>query len=274
MKYKCVVFDMDGVLRIGSHPIKHANETIQHIRKKGIRGMLSTNECRYTDAELREDLEELGINFPDEWTIYTSGMAVRDYLEKKVLKKTEKQFSVGIIGEMGLFETINELSHYSNFELVDTPPKYETKLILIIGTVNKMKISNLEKGLKWLKAGAKIITTCEDASDPSSKGDFNLGMPNHTLHLLKYNITSTKTYSLGKPHPIHAKKIKETFKDINSNEILFVGDTIYTDIQLAEENDISSCLVLTGNSNKETKKQYIMEPDITIESVKELIDYF
>jgi len=35
-KIKGVVFDMDGVLRIGNHPIKNANETIQYLKKKNI----------------------------------------------------------------------------------------------------------------------------------------------------------------------------------------------------------------------------------------------
>jgi Predicted sugar phosphatases of the HAD superfamily len=141
---------------------------------------------------------------------------------------------------------------------------------LIIGSVNKIKISTLEKGLKWIQSGAKVLTTCSDVSDPASKGDFNLGMPNHILHLLKYNTIGVKSYSLGKPHPIHAQKIFSNFKDINPKDLLFVGDTIYTDIQLAEENNIKNCLVLTGSSSRDTTKSYIIEPDYIIESIKDL----
>ena len=54
-------------------------------------------------------------------------------------------------------------------------------------------------------------------------------------------------------------QIKEVFKNVPLNQILFVGDTILTDIQLAEENGLQSCLVLTGNTNKETLKNYIIE---------------
>ena len=272
MDVKAIVFDMDGVLRIGNHPVKYAKEFIEKMQKKNIRGMISTNECRYTEDELRNDLGELGINIPETWPVYTSGMAVRDYLEQRVKKNVDTNYSVGLIGESGLFETLSELTKYSNFEIKDVPPKYETNLILIIGTVNKIKICHLEKGLKWLKSGAKVITTCPDMSDPSSKGDFILGMPNHITHMLNYN-TCAKTYSLGKPHPIHAHKIKELFNNVSSDQILFVGDTMYTDIRLAEEHDFKSCLVLTGNAKKDALKNYITEPDIVLESVKELENY-
>jgi len=267
---KGIIFDMDGVLRIGSHPVKYANEIIQLMKKQNLPGMISTNECRYTESELRDDLDELGINVPEEWCIYTSGMAVRDYLAKKIQKHTDENFSIGIIGERGLFETVNELTHLNNCEICDIPPKYETRKILIIGTVNKIKISNLEKGLKWIQSGAKVITTCSDVSDPASKGDFNLGMPNHILHLLRYNTIGVKSYSLGKPHPIHAEHIRKNFSNVDDRELLFVGDTLYTDIQLAEESNFSSCLVLSGNSSKETLKTYIIEPDIIIESIRDL----
>ena len=45
MKYDGVVFDMDGVLRIGEHPIKGANDIIEELHSQGIKGMISTNEC-------------------------------------------------------------------------------------------------------------------------------------------------------------------------------------------------------------------------------------
>ena len=267
---KGIIFDMDGVLRIGSHPVKHANEIIQLLKNKKIPGMISTNECRYSETELRDDLEELGITIPNDWIIYTSAMAIRDYLEKKIKKNKEKNFSIGIIGEKGLFQTVNEITNLKNCEICEIPPKYKTKKILIIGSVNKIKISTLEKGLKWIQSGAKVLTTCNDVSDPASKGDFNLGMPNHILHLLKYNTIGIKSYSLGKPHPIHAQKIFSNFKDINPKDLLFVGDTIYTDIQLAEENNIKNCLVLTGSSSRDTTKSYIIEPDYILESIKDL----
>ena len=270
MDYKGYIFDMDGVLRIGDHPIKGANELIQYLDKSNIKCMISTNECRYTQNELRGDLCEMGITIPSSWEIYTAGIATRDYLELKIKKNPNKNFSVGIIGETGLIETINTLTKYKNFEICDLPPKYETKLILVIGSVNKIKIAILEKALCWLKAKAKLLLTCNDANDPSSKGDFNLGMPSHILHLLKYNFNVPRPYSLGKPHPIHVKKINNYFEGIDNKDLLFVGDTMLTDIQMAEENDINSCLVLSGNTSKDALKSYIIEPDYVINSVYDL----
>lgn len=273
-KPEAIIFDMDGVLRVGNNAIPNANDIINLMVMNNIPGMISTNECRYTDIELREELSELGINVPNKWCIYTAGMAVRDFLKKKIENKKNKKYYLGIIGERGLFETINTLTSNNNCFITDIPPSKinsdNVELLLIIGTVNKIKITNLEKGLKWINKGAKIITTCCDTTDPSSKGDFNLGMPSHILHLLKYNTKFIRYYSLGKPHPIFKEKILKEFPNISVNKMLFVGDTIYTDIQLANESGMKSCLVLTGNSKLDTIKNYVIEPDIIINTIWDL----
>ena len=135
-------------------------------------------------------------------------------------------------------------------------------------------IDGAQNIIKWSKFNPKVITTCEDNSDPSSKGDFTLGLPNHLLHLLKFNVKMDH-YSLGKPNPIIKsnimKKIENRInKKIKPQEILFVGDTIYTDIRLACESDFHSLLVLSGNTKIQGLENSIISPDFILDSVKDL----
>lgn len=65
---------MDGVLRIAKEPIEGVQNLFRQMQKKDIPGMICTNECRYTTEELREDLEEMDIEVPPQWHIYTAGM--------------------------------------------------------------------------------------------------------------------------------------------------------------------------------------------------------
>ena len=271
-KPKGIVFDMDGVLRVGNNPIPHACDIINIMIKNNIPGMVSTNECRYTEKVLRKELINMGINIPKNWAIYTAAMAVKDYLFKKIKKNINKYYTIGIIGEDGLKKSMNSLNKLYNCSINNKPINDNSYKILVIGAVNKIKIKDLERGLQWINSGAKIITTCCDTTDPSSKGDFNLGMPSHILHLLKYNARSINQYSLGKPHPIFRDKIIKEFENIPMKDLLFVGDTLYTDIKLAEESNMMSCLVLSGNSKLETLSKYIIEPDMVVNSVWDLKD--
>lgn len=270
-----VVFDMDGVLRIGNQPIEGVNKTFTYLKDRKIPFMISTNECRYTPTELRDEMNEMGIEIGPEIPIYTAGLAARDYLQSKIDRFKDDKFSIGVVGGCGLYSVLNELSENENCCFVDLPPKYKTRLYLVVGTVDKIKISSLEKIRQWIEAGAKIITSCCDMSDPSSKGDFSLGMPNHMLHMVSYNtaIHHSKSYSTGKPHPIHAKAILDRL-NCTPQEILFVGDTIYTDIKLAEESGFKSALVLTGNTKKDAHSNSVIESDYVIESIRELPSLF
>ena len=268
---KLVAFDMDGVIRIGYHPVSGAKEIFQTLEILKKNTLIITNECRYTPYEIIEDLAEMDIQIDIENTpIITAGKMVYEYLLDKNSRFPNEQMSIGIVGEQGLYDTINPITQHSNIEIVETPPKYKTKSILIIGTVNKIKISNLEKVLKWVKAGAKIILTCADVSDPSSKGDFTLGMPKQLLHMTNYNIRAPPAYSCGKPNPLVAKQILSTYKGIHPKEVLLIGDTLYTDIRLAEENGFRSLLVLSGNTKKEGISSAITEADLILESIEDL----
>ena len=218
-KIKLFAFDMDGVLRIGQHSVEGADNIFTLIEKYGKHSLIITNECRYTSDEIKEDLTEMGINIPEQLKVITAGEMVYTYLNDKCKRFPNEHISLGIIGEKGLFESINPITHNKNVEIVELPPKYKSKNYLVVGTLNKIKISNLEKALKWIKAGSKIIITCDDISDPSSKGDFSLGMPKHILHMINYNIQTSQSYSCGKPNPLVARKILESFPDIKPEDL-------------------------------------------------------
>lgn len=268
---KLFAFDMDGVIRIGTHPVEGSEKIFPLVDKLNLKSLVITNECRYTPEEIIEDLTEMGIQFPPiPPPVLTAGQMVKQYLTEKAHRFPTENISIGIIGEQGLYDTINPITQLPNVEICETPPKYKTKNFLIVGTLNKIKISNLEKTLKWVKSNAKIILTCDDVSDPSSKGDFTLGMPKHILHMTNFNLQTSPSYSCGKPNPIVARKILEEYPDIKPEEVLLIGDTLYTDIRLAEENNFKSLLVLSGNTKKEGIKSYVTEADITLNSIKDL----
>ena len=47
-------------------------------------------------------------------------------------------------------------------------------------------------------------------------------------------------------------------------EILFVGDTLYTDILFAEESEFKRLLVLSGNTKKDAIQKYCITADYTL----------
>lgn len=261
---KSVVFDLDGVIRVGTNPILGVNDTFKLLSEKHIPFMICTNECRYTPSQISDILLQMNIKLPANTLIYTAGLSVRDYLHVKINKCEDFRF--GIVGEQGLHDIL--ISSFGHLYVTLNDNNYNTqKLFVIIGTVSHTDIHTIESIQKWIHKGALIITTCCDLSDPSS--NMSIGMPNHMIQMACSG-QSPPFYSTGKPHPIWAKAILNHFQLVDPNDILFVGDTLYTDIRLAEESGFKSALVLTGNSTKESVVDSIVTPDYIINSIKDI----
>jgi len=279
---------MDGVLRIGNNIIDGSHNIIPLLKNKfDINSIILTNECRYTNRYLKNNLEELGIKLENDTIIYTSANSIQYFFEQNIMNKHNK-INIIYIGENGLKQAIYNLNLnnndniriYSSYDRIDKEYKYikNNKFYMVIGTINNISIEILENILYWLKFKPKIFTTCKDMNDPSSKGNFHLGLPNQILHILKYN-AKTIHYSLGKPNPIITRNILEKAKyefnipNIKNEEIIVIGDTLYTDIRLAVEAGFKSILVLSGNTKSSGLKNYVLEPDYVMDSVNTLYKY-
>lgn len=271
--YKAFIFDMDGVFRCGDEVISGAPEIVEYISQKNVPSILLTNECRYTTQRIVQDLANMGVKVPETCTIYTAANSVADFLAD-----LQELDYIHILGEDGLKQTIKEHPSLSSKIRDKIPSKkisLDTDMFVVIGSLNKINQNELEEAAKWIRCGAKVITTCPDLSDPGSKGENMISMPGHTVHLLKKYIPCS-TYCLGKPNPIILRKalaiLRKKTPDIQENEILFVGDSLDTDIKLAYELGLDSAIVLTGNTTMFMIKNNIIQPTYIFHSVLEIKD--
>lgn len=275
---RAVIFDMDGVFRRGFDAIDFSDSLIKWMEENSINGMILTNECRYTPSQLRKDLHHMNIPYPDSWDIYTSALAARDFFQDHLIES--KPIFVYVVGEGGLKKALNQVNRESFFVMEELPEDNKLKkcsLYVVFGSVDRIKIWDLENATKWINAGAKVIMTCPDISDPSSKGSSLIGMPNHLVHMIKM-CAPCAPYSIGKPHPFMIKKalqlLREKDPTLQDKEILFVGDSLDTDIRAAFETGIPSALVLSGNTRLEGVSYHAIEANFIFPSVKEILDAF
>ena len=272
-QYRAFIFDMDGVFRCGHDVISGASEIVEYISEREVPSILLTNECRYTNAQLTTDLATMGVYIPDSWRIFTAGNCVADFLAN--LKNLDYIY---ILGEDGLKETLSQNPQLKDKIKTRLPSKHimlDCELYVVIGSLNKIIQEELEEAAKWVRCGARVITTCPDLSDPGSKGQNVISMPSYTVSLLNKYIPCS-TYCLGKPNPIILRKalglLREKIPDIKEHEILFVGDSLDTDIKLAFELGLDSALVLTGNTTMFMIKNNIIQPTYIFHSVLEIKD--
>lgn len=280
--YKGIVFDMDGVLRIGKNPIKGADKVFNKLHSKSL---IVTNECRRTPQKIKEELRNMGIETYDT-PILTAGTMTYYYLYDIISGNRSRDtiYNVLTVGEEGLLEIMEELGELDNYNKI-TPSFIDNALkknlefknnaryinYLVIGTINNISIPLLSVINNYLKvfSNVKVLTTCPDMIDPE-EGLFI--MPNHLIHILNYNKkNSLVPYHTGKPNPIVTKYIERYFNEFdNEGDIVFVGDTLDTDIKLANEAFFKSILVLSGNTEYEDLKKSQITPDHVINSIDNL----
>lgn len=273
MKLEGIVFDMDGVLRFGNIVAEHAKELVEFVSKKNIPTMILTNECRYTESTIKKDLLRMSLNIPETWKIYTSAMAARDFILDLAYKDNKTLYAVGVVGELGLKETIYEIEQFKTCRVFENPPKntdIETSIkILVIGTLSNIDQDLLFKCKKWIDSGAKIITTCPDLYDPGYCSD-NFISPCKLIHMLSFKSNPISYYNVGKPNAKLTNVIKNTLNIHNLNKIMFVGDTINTDIQLAIENNMISSYVISSQRGANELKTTLLYPNYIFNNLDEL----
>ena len=76
----------------------------------------------------------------------------------------------------------------------------------------------------------------------------------------------------GKPNHEYIKYIKEKY-NVEEKDIVIIGDRLYTDIKLAQGNDITSILVLSGETKIDDYQKSDIKADFVLNSIKDVIDY-
>lgn len=273
MVLKGIVFDMDGILRFGNTAAEDASKLIEFVTNLKIPYMIATNECRYTPQKLKQDLISLKLNIPDNTFIYTSAMAASKFIINKVTLEPCQLFAVGIVGESGLKECLGSVNQFRNCKIFEDPPPESTSKILVIGSVCDISKKTLSKCNKWINADAKILITCPDVFDPGYSTDLDNSFfsPSSLIHALSFQHKNLQPYNIGKPNPIFTDTIKKFFNTDKLNNILFVGDTLDTDIRLANEACMTSCFVMSSNYAKNSLNWSIHSPNYICNNLQDVM---
>ena len=264
---KCILCDMDGVLRIGTQPIQGVQNIFYYFEELKIQPIIITNECRYTNKKIYDDLKNMKILKDDTIPLITCANVCKTWLEKYMYSNKFRydKFNVCVIGEKGLQENIKaikskNLSINSNWELDN-----RTQNIIILGSLFNYT-ENHKKILKqWLSnTSTLIVKTCDDNADPES----NCVLPNTILD----NFNKVADVNVGKPDINFSQEVNRLLKQmdlshIDSSEIMLVGDTMNTDIKMGIGLGYKTTLVLSGNTKIYDLKTYSYSPDYILPSL-------
>ena len=248
---KAFIIDMDGVIYHGNKLLKGTVEFVEYMEREGKRYLFLTNSSERSPIELSQKLERLGIMVEPEH-FYTSALATASFLASQ-----RPGGSVYVIGEPGLIQALYDVG----FTMNNVNPDY-----VIVGEGRGYSLEALERAVRLVINGARLIGTNPDISGPTEQGI----MPACGALVSPIEMaTGKKAYFIGKPNPL---MMRHGLRRLNSRreDTAIIGDRMDTDIVAGVESEIETILVLSGVTREEEIAAFPYQPRHVLEGIFEI----
>ncbi|RKD92760.1 HAD-IIA family hydrolase [Mangrovibacterium diazotrophicum] len=260
LKYKTIFFDAFGVLKNHKGIIPGVEKTFDFLDENGINYFVVTNDSSRGPEGLADGYIRRGIKSITPDKIISSGMLARDWLSLKIKEGTVAYLGTG------------DSAHYVETAGLDT---------LAIRDLDLEDIDHIkclvfldDEGFDWnqdinkvinllRKRNMPVVVANTDIHYPVSKNDVAVAIGG--ISDLVEEVLGKKFIRFGKPDAqmfMFAYERACEMKPVKKNEILMVGDTLYTDIIGGNKFGVDTALVLSGNTLPEMAKVRITSSGI------------
>jgi HAD superfamily hydrolase (TIGR01450 family) len=251
---KCLIVDGDGTVYVGKKPVPGTIKFLQEKMDEFDCYFMTNNTSRDLKGYIKK-LNGLGIEIAED-KILSPLLPLTDYLREEEIK------NVYIVGNSVFHDYLHEA--IPNLSITTDPQKCEA---VILGydtelTYEKLKNATLllhNKDIKYLATHTDIVCPTEDGYIP------DIGS---MIALLEKASNRTPDIIFGKPNTILLKSIEAKY---DKNEILILGDRLYTDKLFADSANIDFALVLSGESNREDIEEESKFPRVILKDMGELL---
>jgi len=247
------IIDMDGVMYHGNKVLKGAVEFVEWLEKNDKAYLFLTNSSERSPVELSQKLDRLGITAEPEH-FYTSALATASFLAGQ-----KPGGSCFVIGEPGLIQALYD----EGFTMNNVNPDY-----VVVGEGRGYSLEALERAVRLVLAGARLIGTNPDLTGPTEAG---LVPACGALVAPIEKATGVEAYFVGKPNPL---MMRHGLRRLNARreETAIIGDRMDTDIVAGVESEIETVLVLSGVTRREDIPTFPYQPRQILEGVFEIPD--
>ncbi|KAF0236440.1 MAG: HAD-superfamily [Prolixibacteraceae bacterium] len=245
--YKAVFFDAFGVLKNHQGLIPGIVKTFEFLDRKGIKYYILTNDSSRSPEMLAKWYQDRGVWQVTSDKILSSGMLAMEYFKVKVANGNAVAYlgtenSAHYIETAGLKTVavkdidLNDLGHIESFAFLDDEGFNWNEDIN--KTINLLRKKNMT-----------VVVANTDINYPVSQNEISVAVG--SLANMVEKIIGKMFIRFGKPDAqMFLLAFERALLDINvkRNEILMVGDTLYTDIIGGNKFGLDTVLVLSGNT--------------------------
>lgn len=252
---KGVMLDMDGTFYMGHVLLPGALELLAFLNERGIPFSFMTNNSSKSVEDYRKKLIGLGVKETDA-RVYTSGVATIDYVLRHHPGK--KVFVMGT-------ESLTQSFLDAGIELVEEQPD-----VIVLGYDTELTYPRLTKFCDYVRAGLPYLATHPDVNCPVLGGYApDIGA---MMAMIEASTGRKADLILGKPNPGIVEGLAYKW-GLKNEELLMVGDRLYTDIMMGKTAGVKTALVLTGEAKRSDLANAIHQPDWVVEDLFGLMDY-
>ncbi len=248
---KAVAFDLDGTIYFGNTLAEGADGLVDFLVGEGIKVFYFTNNSIKTRTELKEKLTGMGLA-ADISQIYNSAYAAAVYVKEKGAKK------VYCVGSEGLKEEIRLQGISVSSKDVE---------IIVIGLDADFTYRKLADVLHiYSKTGCPIVACNRERNYPVEHGVLMPGC-GPIVSSIENACATSVDYVVGKPNTYMMAILTRDWK-LDSTDVLVVGDSYDSDIEMARKFSCRS--VLISKSKQPDVHDAVVVRDIS--DIKELFE--
>jgi len=261
---KGFMFDLDGVLWLGDHPIPGVANTLKQLRREGKQLMFVSNTSSRSKAKCLSIFKHMGLDV-DSSEVFIASECAAKYVASQMPGAVTY-----VLGSEGLLEEALAAGLDARNASTRNPEKAH---YLIAGKDNDLSFSRLTCALRVLQSGARFVAVNCDPTVPSQDGlEPGAGA---IVAAITAMVNRDPDVIVGKPGTLLLEMALEQ-SGLDAAECAIVGDTLETDILAGNRLGLSTILVLSGNSkglDMSAPDAYPIEfrPDIVMNSVEDLV---
>lgn len=245
--------DMDGVIYRGGKLIPGAKEFIGRLIEGEHPFLFLTNNSEQTPLDLLRKLESLGITELDETRFLTSAMATAAFLGEQ-----KPGGSAYVVGGPGLTTALSN----AGFSITDKQPDF-----VVVGKTRTYNYEMISKASYLIQKGTRFIATNPDVVDPTADGFLEPACGSLLAPIER--ATGKQPYIVGKPNAMMMLIARKTL-GAHSADTVMVGDRMDTDIIGGMEAGMTTCLVLSGVTERNMIGDFPYRPTHIFENVGEI----
>jgi NagD protein len=245
------LLDMDGVIYRGGAVIPGAVDFVHRLRLTETPFLFLTNNSQRTRRDMATKLCRMGIEATED-DVFTCAMATARFVGRQKPGGTAY-----VIGEGGLLNAL----HRNGYSIVEDSPDY-----VIIGEGRAFTFEMIEKAVRLVDRGAKLIATNMDPNCPTDKG---IRPGCGAIVAMIERATGKQAFSLGKPSPLMMREARKQL-NLSTAQTVMVGDTMETDILGGVQLGFRTVLVLSGGTKREDLVNFAYQPDLVINHIGDL----